>query len=90
MIPVIQDLYANCRNSEGVNAIFLYPLNALIASQKKRLHAWCKAAKGIKYAKLTGDTVDSDRERTQALPEVLSRAKYAKVLLTFYLLIQLC
>ena len=56
MIPVIQDLYANCRNTEGVNAIFLYPLNALIASQKKRLHAWCKAAHGIKYAQLTGDT----------------------------------
>ena len=81
MIPVIQDLYANCRNSEGVNAIFLYPLNALIASQKKRLHAWCKAAKGIKYAKLTGDTVDrqpSERERTQALPEILSRSEIRK------------
>jgi ATP-dependent helicase YprA (DUF1998 family) len=81
MIPVIQDLYANCRNSEGVNAIFLYPLNALIASQKKRLHAWCKAAQGIKYAKLTGDTIDrqpSERERTQALPEILSRSEIRK------------
>ena len=81
MIPVIQDLYANCSNTEGVNAIFLYPLNALIASQKKRLHAWCKAAKGIKYAQLTGDTVNkkpTEKERKQALPEILSREEIRK------------
>lgn len=81
MIPVIQDLYANCRNSEGVNAIFLYPLNALIASQKKRLHAWCKAAQGIKYAQLTGDTINkqpSEKERKKAFPEILSRQEIRK------------
>src|SRR5690606_32009360 len=43
MLPVLYDIYKNHRNSRGINAIFLYPLNALIGSQKKRIDAWCKA-----------------------------------------------
>ena len=54
MLPVLHDIYENCNNKEGVNAIFLYPLNALIASQQKRMDAWCKALGGINYALLTG------------------------------------
>lgn len=59
MLPVLHDIYENCNNKEGVNAIFLYPLNALIASQQKRMNAWCKALGGINYALLTGSTENS-------------------------------
>ena len=52
MLPVLHDIYENSKNSEGVNAIFLYPLNALIASQQKRMHAWCKALGGVNYASI--------------------------------------
>src|SRR5690606_32253018 len=59
----------------GINAIFLYPLNALIASQKKRMHAWCSALDGINYALLTGDTPNTsnrnDKERNR--PQLISR-----------------
>jgi DEAD/DEAH box helicase domain-containing protein len=76
MLPVLQDIHENSKNQVGVNAIFLYPLNALIASQKKRMHAWCSALGGIKYALLTGDTADkvsSHIEREKELPQLISR-----------------
>lgn len=76
MIPVLNDLYENCRNEEGIRAIFLYPLNALIASQKKRMKAWCTALPGLRFAQLTGDTtrkVTSQEEKRKALPELIDR-----------------
>ncbi|PWK19084.1 DEAD/DEAH box helicase [Xanthomarina spongicola] len=75
MLPVLHDIYENCRNQEGVNAIFLYPLNALIASQRKRMHAWCSALGGINYALLTGDTPNTadNSARNKALPQLISR-----------------
>lgn len=75
MLPVLYDLYQNCKNKEGVNAIFLYPLNALIGSQKKRIHAWCEALGGIKYAVYNGNTDDSGPTAGQhsAFPELIYR-----------------
>lgn len=81
MLPVLHDLYENCKNQEGVNAIFLYPLNALIASQRKRMHAWCSALDGINYALLTGDTDNKESSKdkiNQALPELISREQIRK------------
>ena len=74
MLPVLHDLYTNCKNQEGTNAIFLYPLNALIRSQQKRMHAWCTALGGLNYALLTGQTpnkVSTGKEK--AYPQLLSR-----------------
>lgn len=76
MLPVLQDIHQNCRNQQGINAIFLYPLNALIASQRKRMHAWCSALDGIKYALLTGETTNkesSKEKKDKGLPEYISR-----------------
>ena len=76
MLPVIHDINENCKNKQGVNAIFLYPLNALIASQRKRMHAWCSAIGGVRYALLTGDTANkenSQEKKKKAFPELISR-----------------
>jgi superfamily II DNA/RNA helicase len=76
MLPVLQDIHKNCRNQQGINAIFLYPLNALIASQKKRMHAWCSALDGVNYALLTGETtnkVSGKDKKDKGLPELISR-----------------
>ena len=75
MLPVLHDLYENCNNQEGINAIFLYPLNALIASQQKRMDAWCKALGGINYTLLTGSTDNSAKnaEKIKAKPQLISR-----------------
>ena len=78
MLPVIQDIYKNYKNEKGINAIFLYPLNALIASQRKRMHAWCSALEGVKYALLTGGTpnkASSSDKKEKSLPELISRAQ---------------
>jgi DEAD/DEAH box helicase domain-containing protein len=77
MLPVLHDIYENCRNQYGINAIFLYPLNALIASQRKRMHAWCSAIDGIQYALFTGDTPNKAnlQDRNNALPQLISRAQ---------------
>lgn len=75
MLPVLHDVYENCKSQTGINAIFLYPLNALIASQRKRMHAWCSALKGVNYALLTGDTENkvNRKDAEKALPQLLSR-----------------
>lgn len=76
MLPVLQDIYENNRDQEGVNAIFLYPLNALIASQQKRMHAWCNALGGINYALLTGSTANREssiEKKDSAMPQLISR-----------------
>lgn len=75
MLPVLSDLYENCRNQVGVNAIFLYPLNALINSQEKRMEAWCNALGGLKYALLTGDTEESKSRKVNKSVSKLATRK---------------
>ena len=73
MIPVLQDLARN-RNA-GIQAIFLYPLNALMSDQQKRIHDWCKAL-NIRYAIYNGDTIQNDPgqvKRDENYPRLLSR-----------------
>lgn len=74
MLPVLQDLL-NHQESEAVQAIFLYPLNALIGSQKKRMNAWCKALGNIRYAVYNGKTVEIANQDAQIdkFPEIISR-----------------
>ena len=80
MLPVLHDIHENCKNKEGVNAIFLYPLNALIGSQRKRMHAWCSALEGVRYALLTGDTANKSnyKDDQKAFPELISRDQIRK------------
>ncbi len=75
MLPVLQDIYRENPNQTGINAIFLYPLNALIGSQKKRMHAWCSALGNINYGIYNGNTEEDVRNQNQqeALPEIISR-----------------
>ncbi len=75
MLPVLQDLYENCQNEIGIRAIFLYPLNALIGSQKKRMDAWVKALDGLTYAVYNGNTDEDStaNKRREQLPELISR-----------------
>lgn len=76
MIPVLQDLHKNCANETGVNAIFLYPLNALIGSQKKRIDTWVKALGGLRYAVYNGNTKETlnNAEKQRLYPEIADRS----------------
>lgn len=82
MLPIIQDLvYQQQREygkdkKGGIQAIFLYPLNALMSSQQKRMSAWCKSVQPqVSFAMYKGDTeedYDAVRKR-EKLPELISR-----------------
>lgn len=64
LFPILSDLVTQATGSsarlEGVQAIMLYPLNALIESQRERLSAWARAFGGnIRYCLYNGDLPNS-------------------------------
>lgn len=64
MVPLLNDLAKQIDNTDeilvGVQAIILYPLNALINSQRERLSAWTRGFEGkLRYALYTGETNES-------------------------------
>ena len=69
LVPLLDDLYRRDEYVEGVEAIMLYPLNALIASQRERLDAWTAPGKGkLRYCLYNGDLAEtaSSRDRRMA------------------------
>jgi DEAD/DEAH box helicase domain-containing protein len=78
LIPILNELVrqAELRPLAGVQALFLYPLNALINSQRDRLRAWTKGFGGrIRYCLYNGDTPETvpAADQSVAKEEVLSR-----------------
>lgn len=80
LVPILDDLarQAGSRQGslEGVQALFLYPLNALINSQRERLSAWTRGFDGsVRYCLYNGETKHREKKSIQdAEPErVLSR-----------------
>ncbi|HXC89321.1 MAG TPA: DEAD/DEAH box helicase [Stellaceae bacterium] len=62
LIPLLDDLLRNPRRGGGVQAILLYPLNALIESQRERLAAWAEGLGGrVRFALFNGDTPETAR-----------------------------
>lgn len=64
LFPILNDLCEQSVGSkstlEGVQALFIYPLNALIRSQKERLVAWLEAQEGRhRFALYNGDMKDA-------------------------------
>ena len=73
MVPVLSSIAASNKNSvekSGVKAIFLYPLNALIQSQRERLRAWTGPLDGeIKFCLYNGMTPEEVKaERSREAP----------------------
>ncbi|WP_421566795.1 DEAD/DEAH box helicase [Ochrobactrum sp. EDr1-4] len=67
LFPILSDLVSQATGSkgtiEGVQAIMLYPLNALIESQRERLSAWTRPFGGsIRYCLYNGDLPNSQPE----------------------------
>ena len=92
LVPILQDLAlerARTGGLTGVRALFLYPLNALINSQRDRLRAWCNGfGNDIRFCLYNGETPESIQtgEQQRAGAEQLSRealrAAAAPVLVT--------
>lgn len=72
LIPILHDLAAELEQRQGVpltgvRALFLYPLNALIKSQKDRLVAWSEPFKGkLRFCLYNGDTPDQGKSDWQS------------------------
>lgn len=80
MVPILDRLLRQRQQQGqliGVRALFLYPLNALINSQRHRLSAWTQAfGKDIRFSLYNGNTPEqppSTREQRERLSEVLDR-----------------
>lgn len=75
MYPVLSDLYEQERTN-SIQAIFLYPLNALMEDQKKRLSEYCEKT-GLKFAVYNGDTPEYhfDGNNVKLPNEVVTREK---------------
>ncbi|MCP3669133.1 MAG: DEAD/DEAH box helicase, partial [Gammaproteobacteria bacterium] len=61
LVPIIEDLFQEAFDAKapltGVRALFLYPLNALINSQRERLKAWMTGFGGnLRFSLYNGDT----------------------------------
>lgn len=82
MVPVLEDLYREMAQDNqplvGVRALFLYPLNALISSQRERLQAWTgHFGNKIRFCLYNGNTEefsDNVKDEQKRFPQaVLSR-----------------
>lgn len=71
LVPVLDDLLRAPRRGGGVQAILLYPLNALIESQRERLAAWAEGLGGrVRFALFNGDTPETPRQAGAASSRV--------------------
>ena len=80
VVPVLNDLISEfCASGKplvGTRALFIYPLNALINSQRDRLRAWTRAFESnIRFCLYNGNTKENEKAITQReIPnQVLSR-----------------
>ena len=86
MVPILQYLYDHINDGDGVQAIFLYPLNALMNSQQERMDSWCRVLSGdidhvgldrqLTYAIYNGDLPkerEGDIQRMMAYPRLVDR-----------------
>lgn len=77
MIPILDSLVKQSEQTkaplEGVQALFLYPLNALINSQKDRLLAWTGSfGRNVRFCLYNGTTPEQSKEHRH-LSEVADR-----------------
>ena len=86
MVPILDRLYREHKSTGrplvGVRALFLYPLNALINSQRERLHAWTHAfGDSVRFCLYNGNTENKlpQREHDQFPNQVLDRETLRKL-----------
>jgi DEAD/DEAH box helicase domain-containing protein len=70
LVPVLNDLISEYKVSKqpliGTRALFIYPLNALINSQRDRLTAWTSQFEGdLRFCLYNGNTKEVEKARVQ-------------------------
>lgn len=66
LLPMLNDLVSNPRKSDekGVRAIILYPMNALVADQNKRLFSYLKGQSNLSMFFYNSETPESEKYAT--------------------------
>ncbi|MCU8488310.1 DEAD/DEAH box helicase [Vibrio vulnificus] len=89
LVPILSDIAARNSKAEGVEALFLYPLNALINSQRDRLAAWThELGSDVKFCLYNGETKEQvpaakqKAEPNQQLSRKALRDDPAQILVT--------
>lgn len=78
MVPMLNDLLdaAETGSRHGVRGIILYPLNALIDSQRERLASWIAPFDGrLSYALYNGDTPETRKPHVRPAPAEIADRK---------------
>jgi len=79
MVPILNDLATEYEKSNkalvGVRALFIYPLNALINSQRERLRDWTRTYDdGLRFCLYNGNTQENKHKDQGKYPnEILTR-----------------
>ena len=77
LVPILNKLIQQTKEEgqlKGVRALFLYPLNALINSQKDRITAWTHSfGSNIRFCLYNGKTPEIEKEINKQTNEVLDR-----------------
>lgn len=78
LVPILNDIVRRQSRANGVEALFLYPLNALINSQRDRLAAWThELGVDIKFCLYNGETkenVPAAKQRSQPNQQLSRKA----------------
>ncbi|MGR5220266.1 DEAD/DEAH box helicase [Vibrio parahaemolyticus] len=78
LVPILNDIVRRQSKSNGVEALFLYPLNALINSQRDRLAAWThELGADVKFCLYNGETkenVPAAKQRIQPNQQLSRKA----------------
>jgi hypothetical protein len=72
LLPMLNAMFRDPRKvgQSGVQAIILYPMNALVNDQVERVYDWLKGQTSISLFHFTSETPEDDRDaRTKAFPE---------------------
>ncbi len=100
LLPILNLLFNHRgkRRTSGVQAIILYPMNALVNDQVDRLYQWLKGQTSISLFHFTSETPEDDRDaKTKGFPEFEScrrrtrkdaRAHIPDVLITNYSMLE--
>jgi superfamily II DNA/RNA helicase len=87
LLPIVDDIFRNDPKNQSVRALIVYPMNALINSQKNALQAfaerWGKDCP-IKFDRYTGQDKQEDKQRVRQNPPHILLTNY--VMLEYMLL----
>ena len=59
LLPVLNHLWARPRSQEGVRALVLYPMNALVNDQLQRVEGWLRGQDQLSLCRFTSETPEN-------------------------------